>query len=123
MFFRLEERRAERHDVWERDGGICGVCREPVTLADMQVDHKLAVCLGGDRVAFSNQQPSHGPCNRRKGLREMWARGVVAQWRKNGGPPTTEALQRLATKLMIPPELLVAQFGVERGAPKLSETT
>ncbi len=58
----------ERVLIWERDGGICGVCRDPVTLATLHIDHILAVVDGGETSA-GNLRATHGRCNlkRREG--------------------------------------------------------
>jgi 5-methylcytosine-specific restriction endonuclease McrA len=51
--------------VYERNGGLCGICGEPVERAAMEVDHIIPVSRGGLH-GYSNVQPAHGPCNRRK---------------------------------------------------------
>jgi hypothetical protein len=56
----------DRRAIWERDGGICGICKEPVAFEDMQLDHVLPRSFNGPDGS-ENLQPSHEPCNRRKG--------------------------------------------------------
>lgn len=52
--------------LWERHNGLCGICREPVALAVMQIDHIVSQANGGPHEV-SNLQPSHKACNLRKG--------------------------------------------------------
>lgn len=56
------------HAVFERDGGICGICGEPVDAANFQIDHVVALANGGDH-SYANVQISHPLCNQRKGAR------------------------------------------------------
>lgn len=60
--------RAVRDAVMARDEGICGICREPVELADIHLDHILPVSLGG-LSEIDNLQVTHATCNLRKGAR------------------------------------------------------
>lgn len=60
-------RKSVRLQVWERGGGICGICREPVSADEMEVDHRFPRSHGGTDD-LSNLQPAHGDCNRRKGI-------------------------------------------------------
>lgn len=56
-----------RRVIWERDAGICGICKEPVAFGDMELDHVFPRSHGGPDDP-ANLQPSHEPCNRRKGI-------------------------------------------------------
>lgn len=56
-----------RDDVWQRDQGICGICREPVEGA-YSIDHILPVSLGGENY-FHNVQVAHPACNSAKQAR------------------------------------------------------
>jgi len=51
--------------LWERDTGICGICREPVSQDQMQVDHVVARSRGGTHD-WANLQTAHRLCNIRK---------------------------------------------------------
>lgn len=54
--------------LWERDGGICGICGRPATADAFDVDHIIPLSKGGDH-SYSNTQVSHPTCNRQKGNR------------------------------------------------------
>lgn len=55
--------------VFERDGGICGICRGSVEPeSDWHVDHIVPLAKGG-KHAYANVQLAHGRCNRSKGAR------------------------------------------------------
>lgn len=64
----------DRRAVWNRDGGICGLCAEPVAFDAMHLDHIKPVAKGGPHT-FDNLQPTHPRCNHRKKDRELpkWA--------------------------------------------------
>jgi hypothetical protein len=56
-----------RREIWERDGGICGLCREPVPFDRfMHLDHIRPASLGGSSEP-DNLQASHARCNVTKG--------------------------------------------------------
>jgi hypothetical protein len=66
---RLSRRRitaAARRDVmarWEANGRICCICGKPVTAgAQVHVDHKKPVCVGGDS-SVDNLDVAHAVCN------------------------------------------------------------
>jgi 5-methylcytosine-specific restriction endonuclease McrA len=54
--------------VYERDGGVCGICGEPVDVTDFHVDHIVPIALGGEH-SYANAQVAHPACNKRKGVR------------------------------------------------------
>jgi 5-methylcytosine-specific restriction endonuclease McrA len=54
--------------VFERDGGMCGICGQAVTPEAWDLDHIVPLSLGGHHV-YSNVQVSHPRCNRSKGGR------------------------------------------------------
>lgn len=59
----------KRRHIWERDGGVCGICKEPVAFDRfMDIDHVNPSSLGGDG-ADENLQASHKRCNVKKGGR------------------------------------------------------
>ena len=45
-----------------RDRGVCGVCRDPVGLELMHVDHIVPVTRGGEH-SYANTRPAHPVCN------------------------------------------------------------
>jgi 5-methylcytosine-specific restriction endonuclease McrA len=53
--------------VFERDGGICGICEEPVN-ENWHLDHIIPLAAGGSHV-YENVQVAHPRCNLRKGAR------------------------------------------------------
>lgn len=52
----------DRLAVWERDGGICGICGEIADPQDWQLDHVIPLSREG-RHSYANTQVSHPPCN------------------------------------------------------------
>jgi 5-methylcytosine-specific restriction endonuclease McrA len=62
-------------DVWYRDWGICGICKEPIdpdlkwpNKMSMTLDHVVALANGGMHE-MANIQLAHAVCNCRKGDR------------------------------------------------------
>ena len=51
--------------VLKRDGGICGICREPIT-GEWHLDHIVPLARGGEH-SYLNTQASHPFCNMSKG--------------------------------------------------------
>ena len=51
--------------IYERDGGICQICRKPVDRASFSLDHIVPISRGGSHVA-GNLQTSHLKCNIRR---------------------------------------------------------
>ena len=58
----------DRTLVWERDGGICHICKEPADANDWHPDHVIPLALGGEH-SYANTAVSHPACNFRKGAR------------------------------------------------------
>lgn len=54
--------------VYESEGGICGICREPVNFGVFTIDHIIPVSKGGPHI-FANLQIAHFACNSCKGDR------------------------------------------------------
>ena len=54
--------------VYERDRGICGICKEPVHENAFHIDHIIPLALGG-RHSYANVQLAHPLCNVAKGAR------------------------------------------------------
>lgn len=48
--------------VFERDGGICGICREVVFEQDRTIDHIIPISKGGEH-SYANTQLAHRRCN------------------------------------------------------------
>jgi HNH endonuclease len=67
-----ERRRAREYDafledidrqiLFERDEGICGICKLPVDRDNFHVDHVMPYALGGQHC-YSNVQVAHPYCN------------------------------------------------------------
>ncbi len=55
----------DRDAIFERDGGICGICRTPVPKAEMSIDHIVAISKGGPNLP-GNVQLAHLRCNKAK---------------------------------------------------------
>lgn len=49
--------------VFERDGGLCQLCGQPVDQTDFEVDHIEPVELGGEH-SYANTRLTHTSCNR-----------------------------------------------------------
>jgi hypothetical protein len=60
----LKERIAYfRRRIWERDGGLCGICGRPVDLGPgMHLDHITMSCEGGEWLWY-NLRIAHRYCN------------------------------------------------------------
>ena len=54
---------ARRRRLWERDGGICGFCGEPVPFGEMDIDHRIPRAAGGTDDE-DNLRCAHRRCNR-----------------------------------------------------------
>ena len=53
--------------VFERDKGVCGICKEPVDpMSKWEVDHIVPILRGGLH-SYANVQLAHARCNRSKG--------------------------------------------------------
>jgi len=53
--------------VFERDKGVCGICKGPVS-EDYHIDHIVPLARGGEH-SYANVQLAHPICNQRKGCR------------------------------------------------------
>lgn len=58
--------RSERLQVYEKYGGCCAYCGKPLSIDEMQVDHKVPLRLGGED-GMGNYMPSCRMCNHYKG--------------------------------------------------------
>lgn len=59
--------------VFDRSGGVCGICGEAVTRDKMTMDHIVPLALGGEH-SYANVQAAHKKCNSGKGAR--WIGGI-----------------------------------------------
>lgn len=67
----------DRAAIYERDGGLCGICGESVEFTAMELDHIQPLMLGGSD-ALDNLRVAHKLCNRRRGHADARAHGFVA---------------------------------------------
>lgn len=58
-----------RRVIYERDGGICMKCGEPVSRDDFHVDHIIPISAGGSEWDVSNLELSCPACNLKKGAK------------------------------------------------------
>jgi 5-methylcytosine-specific restriction endonuclease McrA len=75
-----QSRRARKHNafieevdpqiLWERDEGVCGLCRQPCDPQNWEMDHIIPLKRGG-KHSYANTQVSHPVCNRRKGAKAV----------------------------------------------------
>ena len=56
----------DRLVVWERDGGVCHICRLPADPCDWHLEHVIPLIAGGEH-SYVNTAVSHPRCNREKG--------------------------------------------------------
>lgn len=54
--------------LWERDGGICHICKQPAERWNWHMDHVVPISRGGEH-SYANTAVSHPGCNLRKGDR------------------------------------------------------
>lgn len=52
----------DRLTLYERDGGVCGLCGSPVEVSDFHVDHVVPLSRGGEH-SYANTQIAHPSCN------------------------------------------------------------
>lgn len=65
-----------------RDHGICYICGQP---AATEIDHKLAVALGGAKTDPDNLAPIHAePCHKKKTARELALLKRIANAARSG---------------------------------------
>jgi 5-methylcytosine-specific restriction endonuclease McrA len=56
--------------VYERDGGMCGICGEEIRMSDFTMDHIIPISKGGGHV-YANVHSAHRACNVRRGNRPL----------------------------------------------------
>ncbi len=59
---------ATRKRIYERDGGMCGYCRQFVPWTQYDMDHIIPRAYGG-KHEDGNLRTAHRSCNRRAGQR------------------------------------------------------
>lgn len=64
----VEWERVDLRIVYERNAGVCGICRTAVSFEEFSVDHIYPLSRGGGHV-LSNLQIAHLECNVRKGAK------------------------------------------------------
>lgn len=57
-------------DIRERDGGLCGICGQPVMESEQSLDHIIPISLGGTHEP-ANVQLAHRVCNSQKGTKVL----------------------------------------------------
>ncbi len=55
----------KREDIFERDSGVCHICKLPVSRDSFHVDHIIPISKGGKHVP-ENVATSHPLCNVKK---------------------------------------------------------
>lgn len=58
----------DARSIYERDSGICGICKKPIAFEEISLDHIMPISRGGTHEP-NNVQIAHMPCNSRKGNR------------------------------------------------------
>jgi len=66
--------RVYRRKVYERDGGLCYMCRQPVAFEDMHLEHKIPLSKGGEH-SYTNVALSCEGCNLGKGVKILSSTG------------------------------------------------
>jgi 5-methylcytosine-specific restriction endonuclease McrA len=59
---------ARRRIIWERDGGVCYLCKGQTIFGQFELDHLVPVSRGGDN-SEGNIAVTHRSCNRSRGVR------------------------------------------------------
>jgi len=63
-----------KFELWLKDDGICGICKDMVEISQASIDHILPICKGGRHI-WANVQLAHFACNIAKGKAEMFELG------------------------------------------------
>lgn len=122
---------AERWGVFTAHGGLCYLCRKPVDLQTMEVDHVLPEFLLNDATrlkevlqeyglpadfdlnSYSNWMPSCGPCNRTKSGEPFRAAPIILIHLDRARAKADEAAT-LATEVQTDRKIARALNAVER---------
>jgi 5-methylcytosine-specific restriction endonuclease McrA len=64
----IPSERITRSVVWARDGGMCGICRQPADPTNWDLDHIISLDNKGPHV-YWNVWVTHPFCNRSKGAK------------------------------------------------------
>ena len=59
---------ARRRIIWERDKGICYICKDETSFKQFELDHLVPISRGGTN-SESNLAVTHIKCNRSRGTR------------------------------------------------------
>jgi len=59
---------ARRRLIWERDDGLCYLCKKKTSFQQFELDHLVPVSRGGDN-SENNLSVTHRSCNRSRGTR------------------------------------------------------
>lgn len=66
----MSDKDALRYLVWKNRNGTCYLCKQPVSLQEMTIDHRISKYRGGDD-SLKNLWPTHKECNYLKGSLEV----------------------------------------------------
>lgn len=64
----VQQEPIDRDVVYQRDGGLCGICGGGVTRSDQSIDHIVPLSKGGPHT-YANLRLAHVNCNKRRGNR------------------------------------------------------
>lgn len=67
--------------IWTRDRGICGLCGLPVMAVDLEYDHVVALCNGGEHRE-GNIRPVHLWCHSEKTKTDLHAHARTMRKRR-----------------------------------------
>ena len=66
----MKREKTFRERLWEESAGHCIYCGKPVSLKEMEVDHIVPLCQGGNNN-YENKVCSCPACNARKGGQDL----------------------------------------------------
>lgn len=91
---------ALRAAIFDRDGGLCQLCLEPIGHEDWDVDHSIPLCQWGT-TTDRNVQLAHSRCNGKKWAKTVMPGGLITLFTlayHKGNPPTPTLLQPPPTR-------------------------
>jgi 5-methylcytosine-specific restriction endonuclease McrA len=74
-----------RSEIFDRDGGVCGICQEAVDINNWHMDHIIPLSKGGLHVK-TNVQVSHPRCNLSKSNKLL--EEVCQKWLQDASVPS-----------------------------------
>lgn len=93
----LERRKARTSQVaqmlFDRQGGVCGICRTFLGVSPFEIDHMAALALGGSN-GLGNLWAICVPCHRSKTKRDMKAIAKVKRLIRQANPETRKIPKR-----------------------------